>query len=206
MIKSTGSLGYSLLKEDGQYVPYLINPHQAVANISFYDPKAGFFALGVRNKETGDMDIIDSGYPPEEFRIALKDAQRDDKPVTPIKVEELGAGDEMGVDEQESIHKISTLMLEFSPIEAFVYEGFDEELNRYIYTARLENGHAFQIQIESAREAKLMRMIDFSDDKVAIDGMPCDVYWLQPEDSDEARFLKLMEIYYSRVISINLDV
>lgn len=206
MIKTTGQLGYTLKKEDGVYIPYLINPGEAVANISFFDPVTELFVIAVRDKETDDLEIIDSGYPAEEFTTALKDAQDDGKPRAVIKVEELGAGSEMGISEQETIHSIRTVIMEFSPIEAFVYSGFDENLKRYIYSVELQNGHVFQVQAQSARESGLMEMIDFSDDKIAIDGTPCSIYWFRPEDSDEARFEKLMEIYYSRVIIINLDI
>lgn len=205
MFKKTGQLGYTLKKESGYYVPYLINPGTQVANISFFDPETGLFALAFVDKETGEIDIFDSGYPVEEFTTALKDAQLDEKPIARIKVEELGAGNEMGLAEEESVHAIRTVIMEFSPIINFVYEGFDDDFDKYIYTATLENNHVFQIQIESARDARLMRMVDFSADKIAVDGVPCSVYWFQPDDSNEARFAKLMEIYYSRVISINLD-
>ncbi len=223
-IKTTNSLGYSVDAngDSNDFVARLINPGTTKANIGVFDPGTGVLCLCLERLDDNgkELEVIDAGYPSDEFITAMKNYRDDDKPEYGIIVEELGldvAAGNLNLDSPgRPLRPLRVLALEDSRIVSFGYAGYDYDIERYRYSVALENGHSFDLCVRWGGSPVRMSQTAFDERQVVIDGVVYGFFSRHLEvldnpgaddyaDKLQKRLTYLMKLYHKRQINISLD-
>lgn len=224
-IITTRSLGYSVDagRNPSDYVARLINPNKVQVDRGLFDPGTGVLII-YTEKGTGKdayLEQFDSGYPTNEFIVAMKNYRDENgKPDHEIVVEELGLDVEAGNTNVESpgrpLHKLFVMFLEESPVVNVIPVGHDTDNDRYVYVVTLENGHSFELKVRTAKEPQKMLTPTCKEHSVFIDGSEINIFakYKDFDISDEAQVFSekvskrigyLTKIYFDMKINTTLE-